>query len=159
PGFGARWRDHFQAALCGQSGQRARWEAIKKGLQQLDGTCFSRNQILKDPAIAYQRLPAQTNYNLQEYFVPAAEFSNFVNRVRTIVPKHQAVLNSVMVRYVREDRDTFLRYADRDMFSFAMWFLQARTPAGETDMQALTQELIDAALASSGRFYLPYRLH
>jgi FAD/FMN-containing dehydrogenase len=40
-----------------------------------------------------------------------------------------------------------------------MLFNQVLTAEGETQMVPLTQDLIDAALASSGRYYLPYRLH
>jgi FAD/FMN-containing dehydrogenase len=58
-----------------------------------------------------------------------------------------------------EDEDSFLRYADREMFCFVMLFIQERTAAGEAKMQATTRELIDAALAHDGRYYLPYRLH
>ena len=36
---------------------------------------------------------------------------------------------------------------------------QDRTDEGERAMRQLTRELIDAALASGGRYYLPYRLH
>ncbi len=45
------------------------------------------------------------------------------------------------------------------MFSFVMLFNQPRTVAGDSGMQTLTHELIDAALAAGGRYYLPYRLH
>jgi len=45
------------------------------------------------------------------------------------------------------------------MVAFVMLFNQVLTAEGETQMVPLTQDLIDAALASSGRYYLPYRLH
>ena len=43
--------------------------------------------------------------------------------------------------------------------AFVMLFVQERTPAGEARMQALTRDLIDAAIEHEGRYYLPYRLH
>lgn len=49
--------------------------------------------------------------------------------------------------------------ADRPLFAFVMLFNQARTPEDDERMQTLTQELIDAAHACGGRYYLPYRLH
>jgi FAD/FMN-containing dehydrogenase len=38
-------------------------------------------------------------------------------------------------------------------------FVQARSPAGEAQMAAMTRDLINAALDCDGRYYLPYRLH
>jgi FAD/FMN-containing dehydrogenase len=40
-----------------------------------------------------------------------------------------------------------------------MLFHQQRSPSDDARMQALTQELIEAALVVGGRYYLPYRLH
>jgi len=36
---------------------------------------------------------------------------------------------------------------------------QARTQENDQRMEEMTRELIDAALARGGRYYLPYRLH
>ncbi|MBW3599081.1 MAG: hypothetical protein KY475_17650 [Planctomycetes bacterium] len=66
---------------------------------------------------------------------------------------------NVTVRAVNEDADTFLRYADQPMIAFVMLFVQARSERGEARMQALTRDLIDAAIEHGGRYYLPYRLH
>jgi len=40
-----------------------------------------------------------------------------------------------------------------------MLFNQERSPEADSQMEAMTQELIEAALAAKGRYYLPYRLH
>ena len=45
------------------------------------------------------------------------------------------------------------------LFAFVMLFVQDRTEAGETNMRALTRDLIDAAIEHDGSYYLPYRLH
>jgi FAD/FMN-containing dehydrogenase len=45
------------------------------------------------------------------------------------------------------------------MIAFVMFFDQRRTVSADSDMAQLTRELIDAALRSGGRYYLPYRLH
>ena len=73
--------------------------------------------------------------------------------------QHGSNLLNVTVRVVNEDKDTFLRYADNPMIAFVLLFVQERTRAGEARMQALTRELIDAAIEHEGRYYLPYRLH
>ena len=66
---------------------------------------------------------------------------------------------NVTIRNILVDEDTFLRYADRDLFALVMLFNQPRTAAADDRLQALSRELIDAALACGGRYYLPYRLH
>jgi FAD/FMN-containing dehydrogenase len=45
------------------------------------------------------------------------------------------------------------------MVSLVMLFNQPRTSEGDKKMESLTSELIEAALALGGRYYLPYRLH
>lgn len=76
-----------------------------------------------------------------------------------IVPRHGGDLLNVTVRDVCRDDDTFLRYADQDLFALVMLFNQSRTPAAEAGMEAMTREMVDAVLGVGGRFYLPYRLH
>jgi FAD/FMN-containing dehydrogenase len=84
---------------------------------------------------------------------------DFLARARKIIPQHGGDLLNVTVRNVHEDSDTFLRYADRDLFALVMLFNQPRTPNADSRMEAMTRELIDAALEVEGRYYLPYRLH
>jgi FAD/FMN-containing dehydrogenase len=96
---------------------------------------------------------------LHEYFIPYAQFVSFLDRARVIIPEHKGDLLNVTVRNLKEDRDTFLRYADRDMFAFVMLFNQGRGPEDDKRMEEMTRELIDAALACGGRYYLPYRAH
>ena len=54
----------------------------------------------------------------------------FLEQARVIIPRHQLDLLNVTVRNILEDKDTFLRYADQDMFSFVMLFNQPRTGDG-----------------------------
>jgi FAD/FMN-containing dehydrogenase len=44
------------------------------------------------------------------------------------------------------------------MAALVMLFDEELSPAGDARMEAVTRELIDAALACDGRYYLPYRL-
>jgi FAD/FMN-containing dehydrogenase len=52
-----------------------------------------------------------------------------------------------------------LAYARQDAFGLVMLFVQQRTQEAEDRMRTMTGSLIDAALASGGTFYLPYRAH
>ena len=96
---------------------------------------------------------------LHEYFLPKDGAVPFLRQAREIIRAHHADLLNVTVREVETDNDTFLRYADQRMIAFVMFFSQRRTASADLDMAQITRELIDAALHSGGRYYLPYRLH
>jgi FAD/FMN-containing dehydrogenase len=50
-------------------------------------------------------------------------------------------------------------YADQPMIAFVMFFSRRRTAPADQEMEQVTRELVDAALHSDGRYYLPDRLH
>jgi len=152
-------RSLFRGSAGSDYGKRLRWDAETKLQPHLSRTYFSRNQLLNEGVELFQNRSADSTDILQEYFVPPAAITQFVGELRRTVPKHHADLLNVTVRSIGTDHDTFLRYADQPLFSIVMLFNQPRTPAGDAGMEALTQELIDAALAAGGRYYLPYRLH
>jgi FAD/FMN-containing dehydrogenase len=119
----------------------------------------SRNQILNRPSTLFANYKQMETDILHEYFIPPESLERFLQKCRQIIPKHTSDLLNVTVRNVHLDRDSFLRYADREMFGLVMLFHQRRSPSDDAKMQALTQDLIEAALAVDGRYYLPYRLH
>jgi FAD/FMN-containing dehydrogenase len=158
-GFTALRRGIYRAQIGSDAGKKLRWRAEKRLGEQFFGKFFSRNQLLNEGAEVYQEQSPERTDILHEYFIPPAQFTQFLERVRSIVPKHRGDLLNVTVRNVKQDNDAFLRYADQDMFAFVMLFNQARTQEDDKRMEEMTQELIDAALACGGRYYLPYRLH
>jgi FAD/FMN-containing dehydrogenase len=120
---------------------------------------FSRNQLLNEGAEIYQERNADRTDILHEYFIPPNRVVDFLDRARAIVPEHRGDLLNVTIRNVQQDNDTFLRYADQEMFAFVMLFSQQRTPDADSRMEAMTRNLIDAAIECQGCYYLPYRLH
>jgi len=159
PGGTRLRRTIFRGSADSDYGKELRWSAETKLQPWLAPEAFSRNQLLNESADVFRNRTATTTDILHEYFVPRAHIVEFVSSLQSTIPRHQANLLNVTVRSVETDTDTFLRYADEPMIAFVMLFVQERTPEGEARMQALTRDLIDAALASDGRFYLPYRLH
>jgi FAD/FMN-containing dehydrogenase len=125
----------------------------------LSGKIFSRNQLLNESAEVFQNRSRNSTDILHEYFVPRSRVAGFVAAMRAIISQHRPNLLNVTVRAVNEDTDTLMRYADKPMMAFVMLLVQERTGSAEARMQALTRELIDAAIAHEGRYYLPYRLH
>lgn len=47
--------------------------------------------------------------------------------MRNIIIEHNANLINVTVRTVKEDEDTYLRYANQAMIAFVMLFVQNKT--------------------------------
>jgi FAD/FMN-containing dehydrogenase len=159
PGNAELRRAVFRGSADSDYGKELRWSAETRIQPMLGDKVFSRNQLLNESAEVLANRSARTTDILHEYFVPPHRVVGFVEALRRIIPRHEANLLNVTVRGVNEDADTFLRYADQPMFAFVLLFVQEKTPGGEERMQALTRELIDAALAREGRYYLPYRLH
>jgi FAD/FMN-containing dehydrogenase len=149
----------FRGQIGSDYGKELRWNAERLFGQQMQRSVVSRNQVLdEDIAGYYNRDPAASDI-LQEYFVPRAALGAFVDAARPILRDGGVDLLNVTVRDVAEDRDAFLRYADRDVFGLVMFFHVPRTAEGDARLAAVGERLIDAALAHGGRYYLPYRLH
>ncbi len=152
-------RNVFRGAAEDEYGKKLRWQAELKWQPKIDGSAFSRNQLLNEGVEIFQNRSDETTDILHEYFVPRGAFGAFVERVREIVPKHEGNLLNVTVRSIETDSDTQLRYATEPIYSLVMLFQQGRDQVGDEKMAAMTRELIDAAIGLGGRYYLPYRLH
>jgi FAD/FMN-containing dehydrogenase len=149
----------YRAQIGNDSGKEVRWQAEKALGEQFASEYVSRNQLLNDSVALYQERNADRSDILHEYFIPPDQVPAFLDRAQVIIPKHKGDLLNVTVRNVIEDKESFLRYADRELFAFVMLFNQARSPEADSRMEVMTRELIDAAIACGGRYYLTYRLH
>ncbi len=151
-------RTVFRGEVESNYGKNLRWQ-LEKAIGGEAGTHVSRNQILNRSSKLLENQKQADTDILHEYFIPPESMEAFLEKCRTIIPKYNGDLLNITVRNVHRDEDSFLRYADREMFGLVMLFHQRRTPNAEAKMQAMTRELIDAALSVEGRYYLPYRLH
>jgi len=149
----------FRGSAESNYGKELRWEAETKLQPLLSSAVFSRNQLLNEGVETFQNRSSSSTDILHEYFIPREGIDAFLAELRRIVPLHDGNLLNVTVRSVDADEDTFLRYADGHMFAFVMLFQQPRTNEGDEAMRTMTQEMIEAALAVDGCYYLPYRLH
>lgn len=158
-GYETLRREIYRAQIGSDAGKEVRWKTELMVSKQIASKFFSRNQLINEPAETYQEQNADRTDILHEYFIPTQKIHAFLTRARTIIPKHHGDLLNVTIRNVMEDKDTVLRYADQEMFAFVMLFNQRRSKDADAQMEAMTQELIEAALECQGRYYLPYRLH
>jgi FAD/FMN-containing dehydrogenase len=147
----------FLASADSDYGKTLRWEAETHLLTHITGTFFSRNQLMDDTSEHLANRTNATTNILQEYFVPPERLNDFLAALRIIVPGNDGNLLNVTIRDVREDHDSLLRYADKNMIALVLLYRESRT-APNQKMQQLTRESIDAALDCGGRYYLPYRL-
>ncbi len=159
PGLAEIRRLVFRGSVGSPYGKALRWKAEKLFGHLSLGTSLTRNHLLNEGVEVFQNRSTASTDILQEYFVPTKQLEPFLEQMRTIIPAHQADLLNVTVRFVASDQDSFLRYTDQDMFALVLLFNQPRTQQADQRMAYMTRELIDAALAVGGRYYLPYRLH
>lgn len=101
----------------------------------------------------------RTTYALQEYFVPTARFEHFASRMAQILRDADANVLNVAIRHTRTDGETLLSWAREDVFSFVLYYAQGTTRQARTAVGEWTRQLVDAALAEGGSYYLPYQIH
>jgi FAD/FMN-containing dehydrogenase len=95
---------------------------------------------------------------LQEYFIPYDHMPEFVDRLRDVVLRNKANLLNVTIRTLHKDKVTALPYAKDDMFGFVLYFNVKFNDQDNEILKQTTTDLIVAAEASGGTYYLPYQL-
>ena len=105
------------------------------------------------------RSRARSTYVLQEYFVPVARFDEFVPRMASIFRSHRVNVLNVSIRHAKQDPGSLLAWAKEESFAFVVYYKQGVTEPERKEVGVWTRELIDAALALGGSYYLPYQIH
>ncbi len=100
-----------------------------------------------------------STYVLQEYFVPPSALAGFVRVLGEILRRHRVEALNVSIRHTSADTVSALPWAPQERFSLVLYFKQRTSAAAQQAVGRWTRELIDAALAHGGRYYLPYQLH
>ena len=100
-----------------------------------------------------------TTYVLQEYFVPVARFEAFSERLSEILTRHRVNIVNVSIRHAHADPGALLAWARSETFAFVLFYKQRTDRAACEAVGVWTRELIEAALAEGGTYYLPYQLH
>ncbi|MDA0577440.1 MAG: FAD-binding oxidoreductase [Verrucomicrobia bacterium] len=111
---------------------------------------------------AFELEPAsrrRSTYVLAEYFIPVDHFDAFVPELRRILQKHAVKVFNISIRHAHADPDTLLAWAPTEVFAFVIYYKQGTAAAARVAAGNWTRELIDAALAAGGSYYLPYQVH
>jgi len=102
---------------------------------------------------------AKRTYVLQEYFVPVEQFDAFTERMAEVLNRHRVNVINVSVRHASADTGSTLSWAPVETFAFVIYYKQRTRDNAKSRVAVWTRELIDAALACDGRYYLPYQSH
>lgn len=129
---------------------------IKKGAKS---DIVTRNYEMSDTVNTLEpalRFPTTTV--LQEYFIPIDNLLPFIRRVRTISSAYDVNIMNISIRYIPENNESVLSYAQTERFSLVFYINIVNTKDGLNEAQVWTRKLIDAALKLEGSYYLPYQL-
>ncbi len=151
-------RAAFRASVGSEFGKLGRWT-----IERVHGQTrrvVSRNGILRTPSEWFANRDPKFTEILHEYFVPPAKLADFLDRIRPVLRSTKGLeLLNITIRPVQQDNETMLAYARQDEIGLVMLFRYPATPESDSEMRTITRQLIDAALASDGSYYLPYRPH
>lgn len=148
----------FRGAVGSDFGKQLREWGESAGGETTGGW---RSIIQSEPAAKFGSHETDSSEILHEYFVPVAHLEAFVKSIRPILKdkSHSVDLLNITVRDVKPDTDTALPYAREHVFGLVMLFHLELGRESDLNMQAFTQQMIDAVLKVGGTYYLPYRLH
>jgi len=102
---------------------------------------------------------SRATYALREYFVPVERFDDFVSKMRDIFQRHNANIINVSIRHALADPGTLLAWARTEVFAFVVYYRQGTDAEAVDAVKAWSQEMVDAAIACDGTYYLPYHIY
>jgi len=132
-------------------------EAQQRRLE-MPAVVWRNHEASLDTASLEPRTRRFSTYLLQEYFIPLAGFLPFAHAMSRILRQHGVNALNVSIRHSPAGDDSLLHWAATEVFAFVLYYKQRSTDAASSAAGTWTRELIDAALAQGGRYYLPYRL-
>ena len=118
-----------------------------------------RNYEISDDVSMLEPL-AQKNsiFVLQEYFIPVENFNSFVPKMANILNKHRVNVFNISIRHALTDSESLLAWAQKEVFSFVIYYEQEKFSVDKKDAYKWTSELIDTALEEQGTYYLTYQI-
>lgn len=150
-----------------KTGQKIRYMIEKHKNKPLDwNDDCDRNKLLYETALPLAKLynpliNLDKTHILQEFFIPRVNFNKwllFLKRIFTNIFNNVTLLN-ITIRYIKQDKVTFLKYAKKDMFAFVLYYRIKRNNDADNELQVIHNQLVNKTLKLDGTFYLPYRHH
>ncbi|WP_282941097.1 FAD-binding oxidoreductase [Paenibacillus sp. RC67] len=137
-------------------GKNTFWKLQQWYFNQQQQTVISRNNAMRSESQFMDYREAGKNDLLQEYFIPVAAFSSFVQSLREVLVEDELNLLNITVRHVNQDQEAVLSYAKEDMFALVCLFNVPLSDQGQMKFKRSVQKIIDQVLAHHGTYYLPY---
>lgn len=100
---------------------------------------------------------SKQTYALREYFVPVERFEAFSSELAAILKQHKVNVLNVSVRHALPDNGSLLAWAPTETFAFVVYYRQGTDDVARRQTDIWSQQLIEAALAQGGTYYLPYQ--
>lgn len=138
-------------------GNLLRRQLLDRLLLEQPAVVWRNHEASLDTAALEPRTRSMSTYLLQEYFVPEAGFLSFARRMAQVLRSHGVDALNVSIRHSPPDTVSLLKWAPVEVFSFVLYYKQRNSARSSAASAIWTRELIDAALAAGGRYYLPYR--
>ena len=98
-------------------------------------------------------------YVLQEFFVAVDHLPQFAPLMTEILNRYSVQVVNVSIRHAHPDPGTLLAWAKEEVFALVLYYKQGTSAADRERVAVWTRELIDAAIACGGTYYLPYQPH
>ena len=148
----------FDASRNGDLGKMTRWNLQKKLLDKPgERTRIGRNPAMQ-PAVrflAYDN-PEATDI-LQEYFIPVENFPQFFVSLRRELVDFYVNLLSITLRYLRENRESYLSYATSNMIAVVLYVNLKLDEQSIENARAWTRNIVELSLKYKGAYYLTYQ--
>jgi len=160
------WRDRFFLGLSRRFdwAKSLRWKLQKKiELGSGETRIVSRNNAMRPPLAPLELLRYHSRHDtdiIQEYYVPIENFVPFMDRFRQILVAGKMNVLSSTVRYVAPNATPALAYApSKPAFAIIQMSNVLLSADAQAHAQAVTRQLVDAALEYGGTYYLTYQLY
>ena len=140
-------------------GSNLRKKIIHPLLTRPQAVKWLNHEASLDVAELEPRTRAVSTYVLQEYFIPEPEFLNFARGLAALLKHWQVEALNVSIRHSPADHVSALPWARESVFSFVLYYKQRTWGKARLRVAEWTRDLIELALKSGGRYYLPYQLH
>lgn len=157
--FGGKVLD---ATLSNAFTAMTKWQAIKALRFYFEKLYFSQPKLISRNnfmSFALKGLPQDTpqeRYILQEYFIPYNRLNQFIDKLRAIINKYNVNILNMTARHIQQDTESMLSFASQEACALVLYVCMPNKDWSYQATIGWTHELIDAALANNGTFYLPY---
>jgi FAD/FMN-containing dehydrogenase len=130
--------------------------ALAVGGQGLFGVPYSITLRLESLARAVRESesapPPAAGKGMLQLLLPPEELESYLATARSCAGEWRVAIEAIEVRRVREDGETFLRWARREYAELSLQLGEGATLGNAVRLTQLRRELIDAAIARGGAF-------